>query len=82
MFKANNQPQLFGFESELSKKMRETLGNSKEKWFHNLILSNINEMDFKELYSTKASRPNVPVNILVSALILKELKGISYNELI
>ena len=38
-------------------------------------------MDFKALYSNKASRPNAPINVLVSALILKELKGISYDEL-
>ncbi|MBA7710760.1 hypothetical protein ES703_119706 [subsurface metagenome] len=38
-------------------------------------------MDFRALYSDKASRPNAPVNILVSTLILKELKGISYDEL-
>jgi len=38
-------------------------------------------MDFRGLYSDKASRPNAPVNVLVSALILKELKGISYDEL-
>jgi len=45
------------------------------------IYLNINEMDFRALYSGKASRPNAPVNILVCALILKELKGISYDEL-
>jgi len=60
---------------------RELLEVSKEKWFYNLILRNINESNFKSLYSEKASRPNVAVNILVSALILKELKGISYDEL-
>jgi hypothetical protein len=38
-------------------------------------------MAFKPLYSTKASRPNVAANILVSAMILKEFRGISYNEL-
>jgi hypothetical protein len=81
MFKANNQPGLFGFENELSKKQRDLLENSKEKWFYKLVLRNINENDFKSLYSEKASRPNVAVNILVSALILKELKGISYDEL-
>jgi hypothetical protein len=81
MFKANNQPGLFSFETELSKKQRDLLGNSKEKWFHNLILRNISENNFKPLYSEKASRPNAAVNILVSALILKELKGISYDEL-
>jgi len=81
MFKANNQPELFTFESELSKKQRKLLDSSKEKWFYYLILRNIKETDFKTLYSDKASRPNAPVNILVSALILKELKGISYDEL-
>ena len=81
MFKANNQPGLFGFETELGKKQRDLLENSREKWFYNLVLRNINENKFKPLYSEKASRPNAPVNILVSALIYKELKGISYDEL-
>jgi len=81
MFKANNQPKLFSFENELGKKQRDMLKSSKEKWFYHLVLRNINETDFKALYSIKASRPNTPVNILVCALILKELKGISYNEL-
>ncbi len=81
MFKANNQPELFSFENELSNKVRVALEGSKEKWFYYLILRNIKETDFKSLYSDKASRPNTPVNILVSALILKELKGISYDEL-
>ena len=81
MFKANNQPGLFGFETELSKKQRDLLENSREKWFYNLVLRNVDENKFKPLYSEKASRPNAPVNILVSALIYKELKGISYDEL-
>jgi hypothetical protein len=46
------------------------------------VFSNINEHDFKPLYSTAKSQPNVSVNILVSALILKELRGISFNELL
>ena len=45
------------------------------------MFSNINEHDFKPLYSDTKSRPNVAVNILVSALILKELRGVSFNEL-
>ena len=81
MFKPHIQPELFTFETELSKKHRELLESSKEKWFYNLIFSNINENSFKPLFSDKASRPNVAVNILVSALILKELKGISFDEL-
>ena len=81
MFRQNDQPSLITFEAELSEKQRKSLERSKEKWFNNLILRNINENDFKSLYSEIASRPNVAVNILVSALILKELRGISYDEL-
>jgi len=82
MFKKNDRPELFGFETELNKKQRDLLDVSKEKWFYKLILRNINENNFKPLYSEKASRPNVAINILVSALILEKLKGISYDELI
>ena len=82
MFKPNNQPGLFGFETELSNNQRGLLEKSKEKWFYHLIFSNINEFNFRALYSDQASRPNVPVNVLISALILKEQKGISYDELI
>ena len=81
MFKSNNQQGLFSFETDLSKMQQDLLGASKEKWFYNLILRNINENNFKSLYSDKASRPNVAVNILVSALILKELRGMSFDEL-
>ena len=81
MFKTNDQPELFSFEDELNKRQRQQLKRSKEKWFYHLILKNINEMDFKALFSDKASRPNAPINVLVSALILKELKGTSYDEL-
>ena len=81
MFKSNSQPELFSFALELGKKQRDLLENSKEKWFYRLIFSGIDEGSFKPLYSEKASRPNVAVNILVSAIILKEFKGISYDEL-
>jgi len=81
MFKTNDQPELFSFEDELNKRQHQQLKRSKEKWFYHLILRNVNEMDFKALFSDKASRPNAPINVLVSALILKELKGTSYDEL-
>lgn len=81
MFVSNNQPGLFSFEADLCKAQQDILEQSKEKWFYNLILRNIKEDDFKPLYSVKASRPNTPVNILVSALVLKELKGLSFDEL-
>ncbi len=61
MFKPKNQPGLFGFETELSKKQLDLLENSREKWFYNLVLRNIDENKFKPFYSQKASCPNAPV---------------------
>jgi hypothetical protein len=81
MFKANNQQSLFSFSQELNEKQRKQLERSKEKWFHELVFMKIDEMPFKVLYADVASRPNAPVNVLVAAMILKELKGISYDEL-
>ena len=72
MFRPNDQPELFSFENALGKRQRDLLALSKEKWFYKLVLRNINEHDFKPLFSGKASRPNVGVNVLVSALILKK----------
>ncbi len=82
MFKENNQPEIFTFEADLEKKQRDKLDDTKEKWFNRLIFRNIREVDFRPLYSNNYSRPNVPVNMLVSALIFKELKGWSFDELI
>jgi len=82
MFKQNNQPKLFTFENELDEHQRKLLNQTREKWFYHLIFRSINERDFKPLFSEKDSRPNAPVNVLVSAIILKEIKGWSYNELI
>ncbi len=81
MFKPNNQPALLTFVADLSENQRKKLDNSKEKWFYGLIFRNINENDFKPIYSRKVSRPNVAVNILVTAIILKEHRGMSYDEL-
>ena len=82
MFKENSQPELFSFESDLPKKMQDKLNNTQEKAFYHLIFRNIKEDDYKVLYSDVASRPNTPVNILVAAIVLKERKAWSFDELI
>ena len=82
MFRANNQPELFGFETQLlNNEQQRLLEKTPEKAFYNLIFSNINENDYKVLFSENGSRPNVPVNILISSLILKERKSWSYDEM-
>lgn len=82
MFKYNIQPELYTFESQLlDNEQRELLEKTPEKAFYNLIFTRIKERDYKVLFSEKASRPNAPINILVGALILKERKSWSYDEL-
>jgi len=57
------------------------LQKTPEKAFYNIVFTNINESDYKVLFSEKGSRPNAPINVLVSALIIKERKSWSYEEL-
>jgi hypothetical protein len=82
MFKANTQSELFSFQNQLlDNEQQELLDKTPEKAFYNIVFTNINEPDYKVLFSENGSRPNVPVNMLVSALILKERKSWSYDEL-
>ncbi len=82
MFKTNNQAELFTFEKQLLDNVQQQLlEKTPENAFYNIIFSHIKESDYKVLFSEKGSRPNVPVNVLVSALILKERKSWSYDEL-
>ncbi len=84
MFKENieyKQYNLFGFESRLTKKQRKYFSKSTEASFFTEVFQKINERDFACLYSNSVSRPNVPVNQLVGALILKHLNNWTYNTL-
>jgi hypothetical protein len=84
MFKKNEsykQYDLFGVNDSLSNNQRLMLKSSIEHSFFINIFSKINEKDFDVLYSTKKSRPNVPVNQLVGALILKHLYNWTYQQL-
>ena len=84
MFKKNEtykQYSLFGVTDSLSEHQRSMLKTSIEHSFFVNIFSKINENDFDVLYSTKKSRPNIPVNQLVGALILKHLYNWTYQHL-
>ena len=84
MFRKNDdykQYDIFGVNDSLSEKQSKLLSNSIEHSFFENIFSNIKEDDFKVLYSDKKSRPNVPVNQLVGALILKHLFNWTYEAL-
>ena len=84
MFKENikhTQANLFGLYNTLSPKMQTLAEKSEEYFFYELIFSQIDEQIFSVLYSDKKSRPNAPINALVSALILMNRRGWTYEEL-
>ena len=84
MFKKNakhQQPALISAASELPEKQRKRLENSWADTFYQEFFCRINEEAFAVLYSEVASRPNVPVNVLVGLEALKAGKSWSDAEL-
>ncbi|MCF7859587.1 MAG: transposase [Candidatus Cloacimonetes bacterium] len=84
MFRKNtkhSQTNIFGFTNIVSSKMAKELQDSEEQKFYELIFCNIKEEDFACLYSETDSRPNVPVNCMVSALILQNRHRLTYEKL-
>jgi len=74
MFRENEQHRqksFFSAEDWLPAKLRDRLRTSWAEAFYRLVLCRIDETIFEPLYSEKASRPNVPVNVLVGLEILK-----------
>jgi len=61
--------------------MAKELQASEEQKFYELIFCNIKEEDFACLYSEIDSRPNVPVNCLVSAILLQHRQKLTYEKL-
>lgn len=77
------QLSLFDSLGFLSERKQKILNKSWAKTFSDIIFTNIDEMMFAPLYSDKRnSRPNAPVNVIVGALILKELNGLTDDEII
>ena len=84
MFRKNtshHQPSLFGIASQLSETKLEKLRKSKEYDFYQLVFCRINEKDFSVLYSDNCSRPNAPVNSLISSIILMYRNNWTTEEL-
>lgn len=50
--------------------------------FADEIFPAIDEKRFAVLYSDKVSRPNSPVNVIIGALIIKEMFGYSDDEMV
>ena len=67
---------------KLTAREQKVLENSWAHIFANEIFPAIDEERFSVLYSDKASRPNTPVNVIIGALIIKELFDYSDDEIV
>ena len=83
-FRANDYQQLSLNDKLMNLTERETkaLDKSWAKIFADEIFPAIDEERFSVLYSHKASRPNTPVNVIIGALIIKELFDYSDDEIV
>jgi len=84
MFKPNTkhtQTNIFGFTSLITPKMSKELQESEERKFYELIFCNIKEEDFACLYSDVDSRPNIPINCVVSSILLQNKHRLTYEKL-
>ncbi len=84
MFKKNEkhkQADIFGFSSILPKLYVEEIEESNEASFYKLIFSKIREEDFACLYSEQYSRPNAPINCIISSILLQAKHHWTINEL-
>ena len=66
----------------LTAREKKALEKSWAKTFSEEIMPLIDEKRFSVLYSEKASRPNTPVNVIIGALIIKELFDYSDDEMV
>ena len=84
MFRKNDQHKqepLFSTLDDLPNKQRRRLESSWAATFYRDFFCRIDEDIFSILYSEQASRPNIPVNVLVSLEVLKSGFGWSDAEL-
>ena len=81
MFKPNQnhkQSEMFSTVAELPEKQRSMLENSWAGTFYEEVSCRIDEDAFAILYSETASRPNVPINVLVGLEVLRRLQNLNY----
>ena len=83
-FRTNESQQLSLFDASfgLTPREQKALERSWAKVFADDIFPAIDEERFSVLYSDKASRPNTPVNVIIGALIIKELYDLSDDEVV
>ena len=78
----NQQLTLLDSTFNLTEREKRMLEKSWAKTFADKVFPAIDENIFSVLYSEKASRPNTPVNVIVGALILKEVLNVTDDEIV
>lgn len=83
-FAANQSQQfsLFDATANLTDREKRLLEKSWAKYFAENIFPEIDEAPFSVLYSDRPSRHNTPVNVIIGALILKEIFGLTDEEIV
>ena len=67
---------------KLTEREQRMLDKSWAKYFGDRIFPLINEEKFEVLYCNDNGRPNTPVNVVLGSLILKEMHGLTDDELV
>lgn len=83
-FSKNQSQQLTLFDStaNLTEREKRLLDRSWAKYFSENIFPEIDEAPFSVLYSDRPSRHNTPVNVIIGALILKEIFDLTDEEIV
>jgi hypothetical protein len=68
--------------NKLTERERRFLEKSWAKPFGDRIFPLINESKFEVLYCNDNGRPNTPVNVVIGSLFLKEMMGVTDEELV
>ena len=78
----SQQISLFDATANLTDREKRLLEKSWAKYFAENIFPEIDEAPFSVLYSDRPSRHNTPVNVIIGALILKEIFGLTDEEIV
>lgn len=79
--KGHTQLDLFYEFPQTMSEFLDEINDTKEYFFYENVFSKIDEKIFKSLYCKDNGRPNAPINVMVSALLLKEKRNWSYSEM-
>ena len=79
---SSQQISLFDATANLTQRELKMLDKSWAKYFAEHIFPAINEEPFRVLYSDRPSRHNTPVNVIIGALIIKEIFQLTDEEIV